>query len=296
MAGRPVPLAQEYLSDRATTTVRSKDRRACIEEVGKAFPFDRYVEARWHALDSIAKNCTELLPRGARILDYGAGPCDVCALLVKLGFQCTAIDDLSDDWHVLGDNQDRIKQFAQTSGVDLIVADHVPGNLTENSFDMVMLHDVVEHFADSPRELLLRLVGLLKSGGYIYISVPNAVNLRKRLLVLGGQTNYPRFPAYYWSGSRWRGHKREYVKDDLAQLCQYLGLNRVLLKGQHYRLDALPRWSRGLYRMTIGQIDSLRETLALIGQKAPDWKPLEVTSSRRQQIRQRETSYRYGPT
>ena len=83
---------------------------------------------------------------------------------------------------------------------------------------------------DSTRDLLLRLIGLLKDDGYLYISVLNAANLRKRLLVMSGRTNYPRFPAYFWSGPCWRGHKREYVKGDLDLLSYYLGLEPVLLR------------------------------------------------------------------
>jgi hypothetical protein len=133
----------------------------------------------------------------------------------------------------------------------------------------------------------------LRNGGYLYITVPNAVNLRKRFLVLSGRTNYPRYPAYFWSGEVWRGHKREYVKDDLAQLCEYLGLQRVLLKGQHHRMRALPRWTRRPFKATIGRIDSLRDTLALIGRKPHDWKPVEMTPDDYKQIRQRETSYQF---
>ncbi len=269
------------------------ERQKCIEGVAREFPFAGYTEARRHAYHSIAVHCSRLLAPGARILDFGSGPCDSTAVLSRMGFGCTAIDDLNDEWHGLGRNRERIQTFAQTAGVDLIVADHVPQMLSKDSFDMVMLHDVIEHFADSPRELLLRLIGLLKPGGYLYISVPNAANLRKRLLVLSGRTNYPRFPAYYWSGSCWRGHKREYVKGDLELLCSYLGLKLVYLKGEHHRLDALPRWSQGLYRMTLGRIDSLRETLSLIGQKAPDWSPAEISADSLRQIRQMETPYTY---
>jgi 2-polyprenyl-3-methyl-5-hydroxy-6-metoxy-1,4-benzoquinol methylase len=269
------------------------EQQTCIDEVTREFPFPGYMEARGNAYHSIAANCTRLLSPGAKILDFGAGPCDSTAVLARMGFNCTAIDDLNDDWHGLGSNRQQIRSFARTAGIDLIVSDRIPQTLATDSFDMVMIHDVIEHFADSPHELLLRLIRLLKIGGYLYISVPNAVNLRKRLLVLSGRTNYPRFPAYYWSGSCWRGHKREYVKGDLELLCSYLGLNPVLLRGEHHRLDALPRWSQGLYKMTIGRIDSLRETLSLIGQKGADWRPAEITSDDLRQIRQRETSYRF---
>ena len=265
----------------------------CVQQVASEFPFPGYMEARRHAYHSIGMNCIRFLAPGARILDYGAGPCDSAAVLARLGFRCTAIDDLRDDWHDIGTNRERIQNFAASAGVELFVADHVPKEMSKEGFDMVMLHDVIEHFPDSPHELLVQLIGLLKPGGYLYISVPNAVNLRKRLLVLSGRTNYPRFAAYYWSGKLWRGHKREYVKQDLELLCTYLGLQSVLLRGEHHRLDALPRWSQGLYRFTVGRIDSFRETLSLIGQKGWEWKRGEITAEELRQIRRRETPYNY---
>jgi 2-polyprenyl-3-methyl-5-hydroxy-6-metoxy-1,4-benzoquinol methylase len=275
------------------TPIRLSGIQTCVQEIAREFPFPGYMEARRHAYHSIAANCIRFLAPGARILDFGAGPCDSTAVLARMGFSCTAVDDFQDEWHGLGANRSRIQTFAEHAGVNLIVSDHLPQALSKESFDMVMLHDVIEHFADSPRELLLSLIGILKPGGYLYISVPNAVNLRKRLLVLSGRTNYPRFPAFYWSGPCWRGHKREYVKGDLELLCAYLGLNPVLLRGEHHRLDALPRWSQGLYRMTVGRIDSLRETLSLIGQKGANWRPVEITAEGLRQIRQRETAYRF---
>jgi len=268
----------------------------CVQEVMAKFPFEGYMQARTHAYRSVVVNCSRLLSPGDRVLDFGAGPCDTSAVLVRAGFQCTAIDDLGDDWHTRGTNRSRIHSFAQNAGVDLLVSHGVPDVLAKGSFDMVMIHDVIEHIADSPRDLLLKLIGLLKDGGYLYVTVPNAVNLRKRLLVLSGRTNYPRFPAYYWSGSTWRGHKREYVKDDLHKLCQYLGLKKILLKGEHHRLGALPNWSQGLYKMTVGRIDSFRETLALIGQRAPNWEPGEMTSGLLRAILQQETPYQYEET
>jgi SAM-dependent methyltransferase len=268
-------------------------RRRSIEEVMRAFPFPGYMEAMRDAYDEVTANCVRFVPAGSRILDFGAGPCEKAAILARLGYQCTAVDDLNDDWHQIGNNREKIREFAKAQNVELIVADTVPGSLRRGSFAMVMIHDVIEHFANSPRALLLDLIELLEPGGYLYVTVPNAVNMRKRLLVLSGRTNYPRYPAYFWSGELWRGHKREYVKDDLAQLCEFLGLRPVLLGGQHHRLGALPHWARGLYRFTIGRVDSLRDTLALIAQKPPDWKPVEIGADQYRKIRQRENFYQF---
>ena len=271
-----------------------RNRHQCIREVIQEFPFPGYMEPMLDAYDSIMENCLKLLPTGSRILDFGAGPCEKAAVLTRIGFRCAAVDDLTDNWHQIGDNRNKLCKFAKEQKVELFVADHVPNDLRQESFDMVMLHDVIEHFADSPRSLLLDLVEILRPGGYLYITVPNAVNLRKRLLVLLGRTNYPAYPAYFWSGKVWRGHKREYVKSDLAQLCEFLGLEMVLLKGQHHRLRTLPLWARKLYKLTIGQVDSLRDTVALIGRKGPDWRPGEITPDQYRQIQQRESTYQFG--
>lgn len=278
---------------KSCNAVTESKRRQCISDVLQGFPLPGYMEPVLDSYDAIAGNCLQLLCPGSRILDFGSGPCEKAAVLSRLGYRCTAVDDLKDDWHQIGGNREKICRFAKEYGVELIVADHLPIHLRQTPFDMVMIHDVIEHFADSPRSLLLDLVRALRNGGYLYITVPNAVNLRKRLLVLSGRTNYPRYPAYFWSGEVWRGHKREYVKDDLAQLCEYLGLQRVLLKGQHHRMRALPPWTRRPFKATIGRIDSLRDTLALIGRKPHDWKPVEMTPDDYKQIRQRETSYQF---
>ena len=268
-------------------------RRQCIADVMRSFPFSGYMDPMQDAYEAITANCLRFIPVGSPILDFGSGPCEKAAILARLGYQCTAIDDLGDDWHQIADNREKICAFAKAENVELIVADRIPSTFRPASFAMVMIHDVIEHFSDSPRALLLQLIELIQPGGYLYVTVPNAVNLRKRILVLAGRSNYPRYPAYFWSGDVWRGHKREYVKDDLTQLCKFLGLRPVLLRGQHHRMRALPPWARGMYRSTIGRIDSLRDTVAFIGQKLPDWKPLEITADEYREVQKRESYYQY---
>jgi hypothetical protein len=84
------------------TPVSPAELQSCIQQVAAEFPFPGYMEARKHAYHSIAANCIRLLPSGARILDFGAGPCDSTAVLARMGFRCTSVDDLQDEWHGLG--------------------------------------------------------------------------------------------------------------------------------------------------------------------------------------------------
>lgn len=266
-------------------------RRMSIDAVMPVFPFRGYMEPMRDAYEAISANCLRLLPPGAKILDFGAGPCEKAAILSRLGYRCTAVDDFNDDWHQIPGNREKMLDFAKAHDVELIISHGIPSSLPKSSFAMVMMHDIIEHFANSPRSLLIALMQLLQPEGYLYITAPNAVNLRKRVLVLSGRTNYPRYPAYFWSGESWRGHKREYVKDDLAQLCKFLGLRPSLLKGEHHRMRALPPWARGIFRFTIGRIDSLRDTVALIAQKPRDWKPPEISAEAYRQIQRAESFY-----
>ena len=69
------------------------------------------MEARKHAYQSIAANCIRLLTPGARILDFGAGPCDSTAVLARMGYSCTAVDDFKTS----GTASDPIGQASRSS-------------------------------------------------------------------------------------------------------------------------------------------------------------------------------------
>ena len=55
--------------------------------------------------------------------------------------------------------------------------------IKNEKFDVIMAHDVFEHFHSSPRIVLNHLLSNLKTEGYLIISVPNAANLRKRISI-----------------------------------------------------------------------------------------------------------------
>ena len=59
---------------------------------------------------------------GSKILDLGCGPADKPAILQELGFNCTGYDDMSDEWHDIDNNKEKILNFAKESGVKYIVA------------------------------------------------------------------------------------------------------------------------------------------------------------------------------
>lgn len=245
-----------------------------IVAVKEKFPFEGYISENPDAMFSVGKTVCRYLPVGASLFDFGSGPCDKTAVLSLLGYRCAAYDDLNDDWHGVGVNRKKIADFADGMGVDFMCGGDFLGKFKRDSFDMVMAHDVLEHLHDSPRLLLTDMLRMVKPEGFLFITVPNAVNIKKRLEVLLGRTNMERFESYYWYPGNFRGHVREYVKADLVSLCDFLGVDIVELHGvDHMLTRKLPTWVRPLYKMATAPFPGLKDSWLLVARKPKNWSP-----------------------
>jgi len=236
------------------------------------FPFTGYLDHLHDGSIDVARTVVRYLPAGSRILDFGAGPADKTALLAEMGYACTAMDDLDDEWHRRGEARQLILDFAAQMGVDFVLLDR-EGLPPTDQFDMVMLHSVLQHLHESPRELLVELVERIRPGGYLFITTPNHVNLRKRLAVLRGKTIHAAFNLYYWYPGGWRGYVREYTQGDLIDLARALGLDLLEVRGVHHMLYRIPPRARSLYRALTACAPSLRDTWLMVARKPVGWVP-----------------------
>ncbi len=238
----------------------------------KNFPFPGYIPpGRKSSYFEMPLSISKYLSKDAQILDFGAGPCDKTAMLSLIGYKVTAFDDFGDDWHNFDNNKSKIINFAELSGIQYITPNSSGDiNFQENYYDAIILNNVVEHFHDSPRILLNRLIKSLKPNGYIFISVPNAVNLRKRIDVIRAKTNYAPFAYYYWTNP-WRGHIREYVKNDLEKMGAFLNLKEIEISTHHYHLETLRISMRIIFRYICKIFPTFRESWLYVGQKPIGW-------------------------
>ncbi len=246
--------------------------RQALCEVRARFPFPSIATIAGDSSVDKIRTIIKHTPYGARVLDYGCGTAFTLAILRVLGYECYGVDDLQDAWYAHGDNREKIVRFARESGVELVV-DNNARMFDKESFDAVLMHGVIEHLHDSPRELLNDLVELLRPGGMLHILVPNAVNIRKRLHVLIGRTNHPPYASFYWYPGHWRGHVREYTRGDLRLLVEYLGLEPVHLCDCHRALEVLHPALRPIYRVVTSVIPGSRDTWSWIGKKPHGWQP-----------------------
>lgn len=251
---------------------------AAIELVKKKFPFKGYMEPNVDKYLDIAANVNRYLKPGAKIIDFGSGPCDITAILQIMGFKCSACDDLQDYWLNVDDNRKKAIDFINNIGIHFVDLETQDIMLEQQSFDMLMLHDVLEHLHSSPRRLLNDLLPFIKPGGYLYITVPNLVNIRKRLDVLFGKTNLGHYDFYYWYPDTWRGHVREYTKNDLIKLFSNLNIDIIQLQSCHYMLEKIPKLFQPLFRAITNIFPGWRDSWSIIGKKPIEWVPKATLS------------------
>ena len=180
-----------------------------------------------------------LYRRGGRVVDLGGGISPHNGVLAQLGMSVYVIDMLGDYWENRATAPASISReidSLEACGVQFIKDEVSTCDLreyfAENSVDLVTSFHCIEHLHRSPRFVLESALRVLKPGGALVIEVPNAANVRKRLALLCGLTNYGSYNSLYYS-EPFLGHVREYTTGDLRQLASNLGAMAYSLTGRN---------------------------------------------------------------
>ena len=162
---------------------------------------------------AIAEHARRLLPPGGRVLDLGCASGGLLALLrphaghlagLELSPSAAAAAAQIGDEVVHGALEDPDLPFAP------------------DSFDVVVLADVLEHLPD-PGAALRRAAGWARPDGWVLVSVPNIAHWKARLTIARG--------AFPWeqSGTFDAGHLRFFTRRTLEALLRDAGLRDIEL-------------------------------------------------------------------
>lgn len=249
-------------------------------EVSKIFPFSGYMDNKMNKYFFIL---SQLIIKGyhpkSNIFSIGSGPCDLEAILSKVGYNITAIDDLKDQWHLIGKNRKRIRSFARQVNIELINQSAEKSQPKKNYFDVVLLIDVIEHLHGSPRELLNYSIASLKPGGLLLIETPNAVSLLKRLKMLCGKSSHISANFLYWNIGEYRSHIREYTLSELKEILPYHYLDSIdskminlgTFEGLNFPINVIVKTCK----LISGLYPNFRDTILVAGKKPKNWHPTD---------------------
>jgi len=108
-----------------------------------------------------------------------------------------------------------IENYKQTPKDFNIEKDSWEGQFKENSFDLVILTEVIEHMAADPAKVIHWSNRLLKDGGLLIVSTPNICRSHGLYNLIHGRS------PYHWGvlfGKKQDRHQREYAPWELAEL------------------------------------------------------------------------------
>lgn len=90
---------------------------------------------------------------------------------------------------------------------------------TDNSFDVVLFCEVIEHLQNDPVKVLCEIKRILQPGGYLILTTPNVNRLENVCRMIAGANIYDPYSGYGPYGR----HNREYNKHELARLLHFCG-------------------------------------------------------------------------
>ena len=247
-----------------------------IATVKANHPIKGYTEELEDEIRTICELLLKIEPPPGALLDIGCGGLEKTATFQALGYQCFACDDFQDPWHKRDGNVDRLMAFARNMSIRVHKQDASHSIPWPNDFfDVVTLIAIIEHLHESPRKLLNVAGSHLKTGGTLAIVVPNSANLRKRISVALGRTNYPSVRAFYDNIGIWRGHVREYTLMETVQILEWSGYHVALAETFHgmLRRRLQLRLARQVYKALCEVVPTLRDSIFVAAHKPPDWKP-----------------------
>lgn len=184
--------------------------------------------------DHAGAHVLKLVPKGAKVLETGAGAGSITRPLVELN-QCkmTALE-------VDPSYEERLRSLCdRVVFSDLNQIGWSERAFQSERFDAVVIADVLEHLID-PDNTLKEVVGLITEGGSIVMSIPHVANNAIIACLLTGDFDYREY------GLLDRTHVRFFAIDNVERLVDQAGLKivdaRFVIKPPK-RTEFAKRWS-----------------------------------------------------
>jgi 2-polyprenyl-3-methyl-5-hydroxy-6-metoxy-1,4-benzoquinol methylase len=214
-----------------------KKIKEMLSSVALEYP-DNLVPEQLKDIPRIAFNISLTLgtrtPSDLRVCDVGGGIGMFSIGCAALGFKEVVLCDDFQDYinKILGDS---IFHIHRKYNVRIVTGDVIKEGLkVEGKFDAITSFDSMEHWHHSPKRLFHQAASMLSPNGLFVLSVPNCVNLRKRITIPFGIGKWTALDDWY-EKETFRGHVREPDVRDLLYIARDMGLKNVRIYGRNWQ-------------------------------------------------------------
>lgn len=169
----------------------------------------------------------QIVPRGnGRLLEIGAGPYFATLLLRRFtNYEMEFINYFGPAFGkkasqaVVSGNERVEFEFYNVN----VEAESIP--VPDEQYDVVLLCEVLEHFTNDPMKVMRELKRVLKPDGVLILTTPNVNRLENVARMISGRNLYDPYSGHGTYGR----HNREYNRNELEKLLDYLGFDIELI-------------------------------------------------------------------
>lgn len=213
------------------------------------------------------KDAASLLEKDAKVLEIGSLLGVVSIALTQLGFSLTGTD--IPEFYASTKLQELYKK--NNIGFDKVNLHDYSLPYADESFDMVIICEVLEHLNFNPLPVLQEINRVVKKGGYIYVAMPNQVSIDNRLKMLRGRSIHDPIQYFFDQLDRSKNiivsrHWKEYTMAETVEMIDKMGFE--IVRNYYFSENGPRKWTAlTLFRLFAYLLPSLRSSLVVIGKK-----------------------------
>lgn len=266
------PSPTTWVGGKAVTVFELPTRAAAREYLlsfgflGQRPELAAYVEGH---LDRMLRTLAQLPPaaEGPRLLELGASPYAMSLLAKRhLGFELTPANFFGDYGERGGEGATATltsERFGEQHEFryPLFNLEREAFPFANGSFDVVLCCEILEHLARDPSHMLSEIHRVLRPGGRLVLTTPNAKRLQNVLLMLRGHNVHARYSGFGVYGR----HNREYTPWELSSLLAALNFEAHVMVA-----DCYPHGLAARLLTAIGPLRRRRDNLFAVGIRRGD--------------------------
>jgi SAM-dependent methyltransferase len=186
-----------------------------------------------HDIENFKKIYSDEDFKKLEVLDVGGG-----LGLFSIGLKILNVKRsvIVDDFSELFNNNKEVKNIFKKYNVDFIKTNLLSNKITriKRKYDIITCFHTIEHFHNSPKNLLAHLSKILKKNGLFILCSPNSNNIKKRLECLFGFYSWSNLEDYF-DKDLFRGHVREPNLSDLVFFVKKMKLKIIKIYGRNFQ-------------------------------------------------------------